>query len=41
MLHLHMDWLYSRWLCIMQAIPDILQPLEDAIHQRFIPALFG
>ena len=34
----------SHWLYIMHTIPDIqglLQPLEEAIHQFFIPALFG
>ena len=36
--------LFSRWSYLMLTIPDItdlLQPLEDVIHQSFIPALFG
>ena len=36
--------LFSRWSYLMRTIPDItdfLQPLEDVIHQSFIPALFG
>ena len=36
--------LFSRWSYLMRTIPDItdlLQPLEDVIHQYFIPALFG
>jgi len=36
--------LSSRWLYIMHTIPniqDLLQPLEEAIHQLFIPAFFG
>ena len=36
--------LASRWSYIQRTIPDIedlQQPLENAIHQRFIPALVG
>ena len=36
--------LFSRWSYLMRTIPDItdfLQPLEDVIHQSFIPELFG
>ena len=36
--------LFSRWSYLMRTIPDItdlLQPLEDVIHQSFIPAVFG
>ena len=36
--------LFNRWSYLMRTIPDItdlLQPLEDVIHQSFIPALFG
>ena len=36
--------LFSRWSYLMHTIPDIidlLQPLEDVIHQSFISALFG
>ena len=36
--------LSGRWSYLMWTIPDIkdfLQPLEDLIHQSFIPALFG
>ena len=36
--------LFSRWSYLMRTIPDIidlLQPMEDVIHQSFIPALFG
>ena len=36
--------LFSHWSYLMRTIPDIadlLQPLEDVIHQSFIPALFG
>ena len=36
--------LFDRWSYIMRTIPDIqdlLQPLEDAIHQHLIPFLFG
>ena len=38
--------LFGHWSYIMRTIPDIqdlLQPLEDAIHQHLIPgpALFG
>ena len=35
---------FSRWSYLMRNIPDIadlLQPLEDVIHQCFIPILFG
>ena len=35
---------YSRWSYLLHTIPDntdLLQPLEDVIHQLFIPALFG
>ena len=36
--------LFGRWSYLMRTIPDIkdfLQPLEDVIHQSFIPVLFG
>ena len=36
--------LFSRWSYLMRTIPgitDLLQPLEDVIHQSFIPALFS
>ena len=36
--------LFGHWSYIMRTIPDIqdlLQPLEDTIHQHLIPALFG
>ena len=36
--------LFSCWSYLMRTIPDItdlLQPLEDVIHQSFIPVLFG
>ena len=36
--------LFGRWSYLIRTIPDIkdfLQPLEDVIHQSFIPALFG
>ena len=35
--------LFGRWSYLMRTIPDIkdfLQPLEDVIHQSFIPAFF-
>jgi hypothetical protein len=34
----------SRWLFVIRTVPDLkkaLQPLEDAIRQKFIPALLG
>ena len=36
--------LSSRWSYLMRTVPDIadlLQPLEDAIHQHYIPSLTG
>ena len=36
--------LFGRWSYHMRTIPDykeFLQPLEDVIHQSFIPTLFG
>ena len=39
-----MHGLFSWWSYIIRTIPDVqrfLQPLEDVVHQHFIPALFG
>ena len=39
-----MHGLTSRWSYIMRTIPNIshlLTPLEDVIHQEFIPSLSG
>ena len=44
MLHLATHGLSSHWSYISRTIPDIsdlLQPLEDAIHQLLIPAITG
>ena len=36
--------LQSRWVFVLRTVPDlakIMQPLEDAIRQKFIPSLIG